>query len=409
MDGCSQANCTAHEDHPQQHPWTHSSPCFRSKENQQQYCVFSDSAFAENRGTTLVTSAKRAARLSNNPAFTDPSVTRGINQDIVRTTPAKYKVEKIEGKGMGVVATGFIGRGELIMANTVSLMFDYNAYENLERANYLELQAKAIDALPETHRQRFLDLSTHDEANFTYLEFVEKIASTNAFDIDIDPDEEDEDEENGFYVVFPEIARMNHDCRPNADYYFNLETMTQYIHAIRPIFPGEEITITYINPVMTQARRERKLQSTWGFKCSCPSCTSSKFVIASSDDRLRQIEELSPELANHRADSRATPQMAELLISLYEQEKLWGMMYQAYKYAAIEWNGVGEPWTATKYARLAVEYGIYSSGEKDGDVADMDSLATDPWSHWSWMLRTRMRMGWNARKNVVEQDEEDEE
>jgi hypothetical protein len=127
-------------------------------------------------------------------------------------------------------------------------------------------------------------------------------------------------------------------------------------------------------------------------------------VVASSDDRLDQIAELGPELRKYRSDSRATPQMAELLISLYEQEGLWGMMYEAYKYAAIEYNGVGEPWTATKYARLAIEYGIYSVGEKDEDVADMDELATDPWNHWSWMFRTKKRMGWG----VTRKDDRDE-
>jgi SET domain-containing protein len=39
---------------------------------------------------------------------------------------------------------------------------------------------------------------------------------------------------------------MNHDCRPNADYYFDPETLAQHIHAIRPIAAGEEITISYI-------------------------------------------------------------------------------------------------------------------------------------------------------------------
>jgi hypothetical protein len=399
-----QANRTAHKHHSQRHSWTRSSPCFRSKGNGQEYCVFSDSTFAENRGTTVVTTAERSAYLERIPAFTDPSLTKGINQDITRTVPAKYKVERIEGKGMGVIATGFIDRGELIMANTVSLMFDYAAYENLGRDEYLEIQAQAIDSLPEVHRRLVLDLSTHDEeANLTHLELVEKITSTNAFDIDWE--EDDPDQENRFYAIFPEIARMNHDCRPAADYYFDHQRQTHYVHAVRPIYPGEEITVTYIDPTKKQADRARKLHNTWGFKCACASCTASRFVVASSDDRLNQISDLRYEFGKIRSESRATPQMAELLISLYEQEKLWGMMYEAYRFAAIEWNGVGEPWTATKYARLAIEYGIYSSGEKDEDVAEMDELATDPWSHWSWMFRTTRRMGWGLKREVDRDDD----
>jgi hypothetical protein len=397
------ANNTAYDIHSRQHQWTRSSPCFKSKENAQEYCVFQDSNFAEKRGTVLVTSPERAAYLERLPAFTDPSLAAGINQDITRTIPAKYKVEKIKGKGMGVIATGFIRRGELIMANTASLMFDYAAYGKLERDEYLRLQADAIDSLPEAHRQLVLDLCTHDDAgNRSYVELVEMITSTNVFDVD--SDEGDPDQENRFYALFPEIARMNHDCRPAADYYFDLDTWTQYVHAVRPIYPGEEITITYINPLMKQAERAHKLQRTWGFKCSCAACTASKYVIASSDDRLNQISEVRAELGRYGSESWATPQMAELLISLYEQEKLWGMLSEVYRYAALEWNGIGEPWTATKYARLAIEYGIYSSGPKDGDVADMDELATDPWSHWSWMFRTSRRMGWGVRERPGNND-----
>ena len=68
------------------------------------------------------------------------------------------------------------------------------------------------------------------------------------------------------------------------------------------------------------------------------------------------------EFTNWEADSRANPQMAELYISLHEQEELWGMMYEAYAYAAQEYNGVGDPWTAIKYAMLAVEFGVTAVG-----------------------------------------------
>lgn len=39
---------------------------------------------------------------------------------------------------------------------------------------------------------------------------------------------------------------MNHDCRPNAHYYWDPETFTQNVFAVRPILAGEEITITYV-------------------------------------------------------------------------------------------------------------------------------------------------------------------
>lgn len=84
--------------------------------------------------------------------------------------------------------------------------------------------------------------------------------------------------------------------------------------------------------------------------------------------------------------------MSELLVSLYEQERLHGPISEAYALAAIEFNGVGEPWTAQKYARLAVESGLIYGGPADTDVKEMEKLLKDPWAHWSWMLRTNKRM-----------------
>lgn len=38
-------------------------------------------------------------------------------------------------------------------------------------------------------------------------------------------------------------------------------------------------------------------------------------------------------------------------------------------------------------------------------MAEMDELATDPWSHWSWMFRTRRRMGWGVERGVHSYDD----
>jgi hypothetical protein len=115
---------------------------------------------------------------------------------------------------------------------------------------------------------------------------------------------------------------------------------------------------------------------------------------------VRQILELRRQCRNWGAGSQATPAMAELLVSLYEQERLSTLLYEAYTFAAIEWNGAGEPWTATKYAQLAIQHGLLSGGPRDHDVLEMQSLARDPWAHWSWMLRTKKRMNWGS--NVKE-------
>ena len=73
--------------------------------------------------------------------------------------------------------------------------------------------------------------------------------------------------------------------------------------------------------------------------------------------------------------------------------------------AALEYNAAGEPWTAIKYARLAVERGMQVVGPKDADVLEMAKMAEDPWAHWSWMKRIKVRGGWGKRSKETEDDE----
>lgn len=141
---------------------------------------------------------------------------------------------------------------------------------------------------------------------------------------------------------------MNHDCRPNADYYFDVETFTHNIHAVRPIAAGEEITVSYIDPVQPRAERLQRLDTSWHFPCSCSLCAQDAHAAAASDARLAQIEQLRRQFRDYEPSSQATPGMGELMVSLFEQERLWSSMYEAYTYAALEYNGAGEPWIASK-------------------------------------------------------------
>ncbi|KAK0722948.1 hypothetical protein B0T26DRAFT_640527 [Lasiosphaeria miniovina] len=378
--------------HVPDHTWTHSTPCFKGTISDIEICTFTDANFAQGRGASFVMTAKRASYLATHSGFVNPEIIKGVNEDLEPASPAKYEMREFPGKGMGLVATDHIRRGDLIMGNTVSLMIDYKVFNELPKEQYIQLEAAAFDHLPGPHRSALLKLSTHEETDLPYAARVDKITATNAFDIN--PDHNDEDQDYAFFVVFPGIARMNHDCRANADYYYDHDTMTQYIHAMRPISPGEEITISYINPKMRRADRMERLKRLWGFDCACHLCAQGRAQAEASDERIDQIKELYPDLRSFQSSSRASPQMAELLISLAEQETLGGTMYEAYTFAALEYNGIGDAWTATKYARLAIEWGLTTVGEKDGDVNDMKELVVDPWKHWSWMLRTRKKNGW---------------
>jgi hypothetical protein len=184
---------------------------------------------------------------------------------------------------------------------------------------------------------------------------------------------------------------MNHDCRPNAAYFWDEELLTHYVHAVRDIHPGEEITITYIDNEKDRETRMRRLEKNWGFKCSCAACTAHAHLAAESDNRLYQITGVAKTLDDWTSTSSATPEVAELLISLYQQERLDASLATAYKYAAETYSSFGKKWEAVKYARLSVELGMLDKGFRHGDVTEMRKMSEEPEMTWSWNKRSGSR------------------
>ncbi|OHE95499.1 hypothetical protein CORC01_09232 [Colletotrichum orchidophilum] len=377
--------------------WTHTSPCFRNGTEAPEFCVYHAGNYG-GKGISIITDVDRAAHITRSWGFTKPEELEGTNQPL-----PKFEVAKVPGKDYGLVATLPIKRGEIILRETASLLIDYAAFGHIPVDEMKKMQAHAVDSLQFKHRSQWLNMSSHGYHG-DHLSMVDKILVTNSFDVEMDDAMRDDD----FYAVFVNTSRMNHDCRPNVDYWFDPRTLTQRTVAIRDIIPGEELTLSYIDPMQTRAARRERLHSTWGFHCSCHHCMQHRLKTDESDRRIEQIASLREEFNDYTPASRATPQMAELLISLYEQEHNWSLLTEAYTLTAIEYNGIGEPWLATKYARMAVEYGLTTLWEGHGDVVEMSKLAEDPWSHWSWMLRTRKRYSWGPGPKI-ELDLDDEE
>ncbi|KAJ6631446.1 hypothetical protein B0H10DRAFT_1658749, partial [Mycena sp. CBHHK59/15] len=68
---------------------------------------------------------------------------------------------------------------------------------------------------------------------------------------------------------FPRLSRANHDCAPNAHYFFCRESFTGRFHALRRIGAGEEITVAYTDLAAPRAQRQADLLAKYRFVCSC--------------------------------------------------------------------------------------------------------------------------------------------
>jgi hypothetical protein len=350
-------------------PWTFWPECFSNENTTNPYCVFSHQEFANGRGIFIVTTSEKAYELLKKPAFSDPDILERINQ---HANPP-FVQHEFPGKGRGLVANKTLNRGDQIFASTPLLISNPDAYE-LVNEERLALSHRGVETLPEKSQELFWALLDHFKGDP-----VDDRINTNAFEVEINNHMQ--------HAVFPEIAMLNHDCRPNAAYFWDEETLSHYVHATQTIHPGEEITITYINNERSRAKRVANLARNWGFQCSCSSCSAHPAFTAESDSRIEQMNALAEKLNDWTAESTANPDMAELLISLYIQERLFASLGVAYKHAAEVYSSFGDKFNAIRNARMATEYSLLDKGFRDRDVREMKAMANEPEMTWSWNKR----------------------
>lgn len=356
-------------------PWTFWPECFSVDKASDPYCVFSDQSFANGRGIVIITTEPLAYGMLQKQAFKNPESLSRSNQ---HSNPP-FVQHEFPVKGRGLVANKTLFRGDQIFASTPLVIADPDTYD-LPDSERLELMYRGVESLPDASRKLYWELLGHFNGDA-----VDDRFNTNNFEVVID------DISQG--ALFPEIAMLNHDCRANAAYFFDEETLTHHVHAMRTIVPGEEITISYIDSEKDSAHRLRRLEKNWGFKCDCSACTAHPSLIAESDARLHQIQELIAKLNDWTPTSSATPEMAEAVISMYDQERLWAYQATAYKHAAEVYSSFGKKYEAIKYARLAAEFSILDKGFNDRDVKEMMKMAKEPELTWSWNKRVGLKSG----------------
>ena len=176
-------------------PWTHVGPCEKVKDLE--ICVYTSTSFAGQHGVSLVTSRARADAIANRPAFLSP---QPLDRPHLRPD-VPFQTAAIPGKGIGLIATRLIRRGDMLMGETPAVLVDGIA-SDLEDTGK-GLLRHAIENLPRHHREAYLNLSSHLDTS-TYESRIQQTLYTNSFDIEM------EDDGGGtFYGTFTESRSSN--------------------------------------------------------------------------------------------------------------------------------------------------------------------------------------------------------
>lgn len=163
--------------------------------------------------------------------------------------------------------------------------------------------------------------------------------------------------------------------------------MTHTTVAARDIAPGEELTISYIELMLSREERRSRLRK-WGFECSCSHCNVSDKEAAESDARLQKIAELESALENFN-ETVVTADTGAQAAALYEMERLHTYLGAAYTRAALNYALFGEEEKARVLARAAAEALEREFGPDSADARAMRVLAENPRKHWTWGKRRK--------------------
>lgn len=184
--------------------------------------------------------------------------------------PPPFEITPIKGKGLGVVATQSLSRGDVVLVEAPVI--------RMKRSDSSGMASKQFRHLSDEKKEQVLALANIRDPE--ELKPLRGIMWTNAIGL------RGTDEEIGLFIT---ASRINHACRPNTNNSWDPDTGTMTLIATREIKVGEEITSTYIEGFAISACRRTHLGRLLRFTCCCDLCELDEGNRIASDYRIMEI------------------------------------------------------------------------------------------------------------------------
>ncbi|KAJ6495623.1 hypothetical protein C8R47DRAFT_1115783 [Mycena vitilis] len=153
--------------------------------------------------------------------------------------------------------------------------------------------------------------------------------------------------------LFPILCRANHDCSPNANFYFNPRSFTGQFHAVRAIAKDEEITVLYSELAASRQARRAELQEHYKFLCECSTCCLPPALSQQSDARRLAIGQLIPMMhAGIYADDLSVARIEDAL-NWTTEEGIYALYAEILVYGFGFAMRHGAPELARKWSQMA--------------------------------------------------------
>ena len=302
--------------------------------------------------------------------------------------PPTFSVADIKGKGLGLAASGSLRRGTALMSHTPVIMVHKRFVDEVDKEEQERILEAAVKLLPAATREKF----DKERAIIGSGASARDIILSRPFlsDLGLGRNQNKDEEEERHYLNFPEATTFSHDCRPNVAYH--IDSFYHIFHAIviRKAEPGEELTISYVDPMLPRAQRQHRIRHWRKADCKCAKCTGNYSFkeLEDSDARLAEIQTLQAELGNHE-NLDVTTDMVDRLLELYKIERLESRIAAAYEIAALTYNNLGLSKKAQKFANRARLAWLIEMGPDSNEAIAMRIFAEDPEGHYSYKAKVK--------------------
>lgn len=198
-------------------------------------------------------------------------------------------------------------------------------------------------------------------------------------------------------------------CVPTAAVHFMPAFLTLCLYALRDIKAREEVTKSYVNPLLPRETRRKTLRENYGFECDCRSCTLSPANSTLSDERRSQLANMlsTPTFSRWQGDlARADDFLAEKhrwALRLVEEEQVWEIEGDFMEEIALAFGIMGDRDGFRTWARKVIDAGKWKG--QIGELPEGEEVkGRDGWRKWVWWYEDPERRvkKWGWRKMMRE-------
>jgi hypothetical protein len=292
-----------------------------------------------------------------------------------------WKIERIPGKGKGLIATQDIAPGTLLISEAPLLTTEGVTTIDLEVA---ETQlSKKLSSLPKASQEAFLALHN----NYEDEKPLSGIVRSNGYPLGPGA------EAGG---VFATISRINHSCRPNVVQSWNPLLEKETVYAVRTIPAGTEICTAYhVGGPSTE--RQQILKTYFGFSCTCALCSLPEDQLKASDERLVEAEELDETIGDSkkvRFEAADVLACCHRLSKIYEEEgvkddRLSRLYFDCFQVC----NMHGDLARARVFAKQYCTAKKMAAGEDCVSLLEMKPFVKNPRKHESFGVTENWKTG----------------